>query len=88
MAENENTEKIVLEDEEGREEQFTIIDIIDVDDKTYALLHPDGGDEDDVVVYAVEGENFRPLEEEELQEAIDAFEDTGEYEILDAGDEE
>jgi uncharacterized protein YrzB (UPF0473 family) len=86
MAENEKMERLVLEDEEGNEEQFTIIDIIDVDNKTYALLHPEDGEEDDVVVYAVEDENFRPLEEDELQEAIDAFEKTGEYEIFDAGE--
>ncbi len=36
----EDEEKIVLVDEDGEEHEFTLIDVIEIDDKQYAILDP------------------------------------------------
>ncbi|MCL5677485.1 MAG: DUF1292 domain-containing protein [Firmicutes bacterium] len=48
--EEEREEVIVLTDENGEEHEFTLIDVLEVDGKEYAVLLPPEDDDDDEAV--------------------------------------
>lgn len=72
---------VVLVDEEGNEERFSIIDIVEKDDKKYAILVPEDDEEDEGM------QIFRIEEDEDGEESLvfvdDDDEAEGVIEILD-----
>ena len=68
-----NTDNIVLFDEKGKEVEFEQIALIPLEEKTYAILRPLGGDvplaEDEAVVFVIDeldDEDVLMLEEDDL----------------------
>lgn len=84
-------EVIVLEDEDGVEQEFTLMDAFEVDDKKYAVLLPlaEGGDEDEALILRIEtdesGEEVlvHIEDDEEFERVAEAWE-----ELLDEDDED
>ncbi len=85
-----NREVITLLDEKGKEVDFTLLTVIEVRERRYALLLPveiekTGGDGDEnemeVVVMRVEGENLLLVENDEELDQVLAYVD--ENNILD-----
>jgi putative Holliday junction resolvase len=74
VTENREDELIILTDEEGIEHEFSIIDVIEVDNRQYAILLPADEDEE-------EGEAviFR-IEEEDGEDVLVDIEDDDEFE--------
>ena len=60
MSKQEEEEFVTLTDEEGKEHQFAVIDVIDVEGQSYAVLLP----ADSPAL------NDEPLDEDEIDEAI------------------
>lgn len=76
---------VTLVDEDGNEHEFAVVDIIEVDDKEYALLMPaesEGeGDEDseDVLVLRFEDDSLVMIEDEaEFNKVVKYLEELGE----------
>lgn len=76
---------VTLVDEDGNEHEFSVVDIIEVDDKEYALLMPaesEGeGDEDaeDVLVLRFEDDSLVMIEDEdEFNRVVKYLEELGE----------
>lgn len=76
---------VTLVDEDGNEHEFAVVDIIEVDDKEYALLMPaesEGeGDEDseDVLVLRFEDDSLVMIEDEaEFNRVVQYLEELGE----------
>lgn len=72
-------ETITLLDEEGRSHRFTLWDVVEVDERRYALLIPEGEADDEAYVFRVEqrdGEDLLvPVEDEaELEKVIESLE--------------
>lgn len=56
----EEQETIVLLDDEGHEHRFTVVDILDVDEQSYAVLapeEPEDGEEDEAYIFRIESHN-------------------------------
>lgn len=79
MIENEEDELIVLQDEEGKEIEFTHIATLDYDNDWYIYLQPveleDGMEDDEMFIFKIdEDENgndlFTPVEDEELLDKL------------------
>lgn len=85
-------EIIVLTDEDGNEHEFTIVQVIKVDEKDYAILLPTHGEEDaeEAVILRIDQENGEDvlveIESEEefdrVAEAWDEIIDEEEYDEL------
>ena len=78
MAEGDDV--ITLLDEDGAEHEFTIVDILEVDEKRYAILQPLGGaEESDAVIFRMEGDTLITIEDdaefERVRQAFEAMED-------------
>ncbi len=52
MTERENT--IVLTDEEGNEQEFEVIDLLEVDDSEYAILLPVDEEDDQAMIFRID----------------------------------
>jgi len=94
MEDRENT--IVLTDEDGDEYEFTVIDVLDVDDREYLVLLPPEGEDteaDEAVILRLEvDENGEEVlydieDDEEWDRVSQAWEERMEQE-LDEWDEE
>ncbi len=75
-------EIIVLTDEEGNEHEFSIVQVITVDDKDYAILLPieDGEEGDEAVIMRIDEEDGEDVlveieSEEEFDRVADAWEE-------------
>jgi len=74
MSENENI--LVLTDEDGNELECEYLDSITYQNKEYAILYPLDQDEDEgeVIIMEVldddEGEEFHPVEDEAILDAV------------------
>lgn len=73
---------IVLTDEEGNEHEFTIVQVITVDEKDYAVLLPihDGEEDEEAVIMRIDEENGEEVlveidSEEEFERVADAWEE-------------
>lgn len=82
---------ILLTDDTGEDIPFEIIDTLDLDGSTYALLAPlDEDDDDGVLVFQIiendEGVQYEPVDDENLmQRVFDVFRSSDEdYEFCDA----
>lgn len=68
---------ITLQDEEGNEHEFAVVDIIEVDGKEYALLMPAEGEEDEdeesVLVLRFEDDTLVMIDDEAEFNKVVAF---------------
>lgn len=80
--EPEEDETVTLTDEDGVEHEFTIIGLLKLDEKDYAILIPvsaAGADEDDAVILRIEQEDGEAVlveieDEEEFERVCEAWE--------------
>ena len=86
LFDEKNTDNIVLYDEKGEEVEFEQIALIPVEEKTYAILRPLGGDaplaDDEAVVFVIDeldDEEVLMLEEDDdvIDKVFDKY-----YELL------
>lgn len=75
-------EIITLVDEEGEEHDFTVLDILEVDGREYAILIPleEGVESDEVVIFRFEedeagNEILVDVEDEEWERVADAWQE-------------
>lgn len=75
---------VTLVDEEGKNHDFQVVDIIEVDGKEYALLLPaesEDPDQDEVLVLRFEEDRFEMIEDEaEFQRVVQVLEELNEEE--------
>lgn len=75
---------VTLVDEEGKNHDFQVVDIIEVDDKEYALLLPADSEDpeaDEVLVLRFEEDRFEMIEDEaEFQKVVKVLEELNEEE--------
>jgi uncharacterized protein YrzB (UPF0473 family) len=75
---------VTLVDEEGKNHDFQVVDIIEVDGKEYALLLPaesEDPDQDEVLVLRFEEDRFGMIEDEaEFQRVVQVLEELNEDE--------
>ncbi|MDR5695485.1 MAG: DUF1292 domain-containing protein [Armatimonadota bacterium] len=82
-------QRIILLDEEGEEHHFALVDVLDIEDKRYAVLLPLEGEDDAAVVFRVEGESLVTIEDEdEFERVLQALEELEEAEDLEEEDDE
>lgn len=88
----EDSDVITLQDEDGLEHRFNLVDIVEVGGQRYAVLQPEESDDDDpaAVVFRIEGEDrLVPIEDdEELGRVMAELEDRYSDVVLDAEDED
>jgi len=73
---------ITLLDDEGRIHAFTLVDVIEVEGRRYAVLQPQGGDEG-AVLFRVEGDLLTPVDDdEEFDRVVAQLRESGDYEAL------
>ena len=75
-----NDDVITLLDEDGTEHEFSIVDVLEVGEKRYAVLQPLGGDEESgAVIFRMEGDTLITIEDdaefERVRQAFEAAED-------------
>ncbi len=92
--EHEDEEVIVLTDEDGNEHEFTIVQVIKVDEKDYAILLPLHGEEEseEAVILRIDSENGEDVlveieDEEEFERVAEAWEELLDEEDFDEQDE-
>lgn len=84
----ERGEVITLLDEDGKTHEFSLVDVIEVDGKRYAILQP-SDDGDPAVVFRVEGDTLVAVEDEdEFRKVAAAIEETAEYDDVEIVDDE
>ena len=75
---------VTLVDEEGKNHDFQVVDIIEVEDREYALLLPadsDDPEQDEVLVLRFEEDRFEMIEDEaEFQKVVKVLEELNEEE--------
>ncbi len=71
-----NDDVITLLDEDGAEHEFSIVDVLEVGEKRYAVLQPLGGEADsDAVIFRMEGDTLITIEDDaEFERVRQAFE--------------
>ncbi len=83
-------ETITMLDDEGHPHDFTLIDVVEVDARRYAVLQPEDRD-DGAVLFRVEGDKMAPVEDDaEFDKVVDVLRSLEEYDDLiieDAGRE-
>jgi uncharacterized protein YrzB (UPF0473 family) len=88
----EESEVITLQDEDGLEHRFNVVDIVEVDRRRYAVLLPEDEEDAAAVIFRMEGEDrLVPIEDdEELSKVMAALEETRGYGeiILEEGEED
>jgi uncharacterized protein YrzB (UPF0473 family) len=87
----EETDVITLQDEDGAEHRFNIVDIVEVDRRRYAVLLPEDEEDAAAVIFRMESEDrLVPIEDdEELTRVMAALEESAGYsEIVLEGDDE
>lgn len=79
-------ETIILTDEEGKEHEFNLVDIITVDGEEYAILQPVDEDEAIILRFGIDEDGNEILcdieDDEEWERVADAWQ-----EMLEEGDE-
>lgn len=81
MGENEDV--ITLLDEEGVEHEFSIVDVLEVSERRYAILQPleAGEEQDTAVIFRMEGDALVTIEDddefERVRQAFEADTDSG-----------
>jgi len=83
-------ETITMLDDEGLPHDFTLVDVVEVDDQRYAVLQPDDPAAG-AVLFRVEGVTMTPVEDnDEFDRVVDALRDLEEYDdlIIEGGTDE
>jgi uncharacterized protein YrzB (UPF0473 family) len=85
-------EVFTLQDEDGKEHRFNLVDVVEVDRRKYAVLLPEDEEDAAAVIFRMESEDrLVPIEDDEelsrVMAALEATESYGEI-ILDEGQEE
>ncbi len=85
MTGEEMDDVVVLTDEDGAEHEFTVVDVIEVGDKEYAILlpmdqEPDEEDEEEAVILRVEHEDGEDVlveidDDDEWERVAEAWEE-------------
>lgn len=80
----EREERITLLDEEGRSRDFTLVDVIEVDERRYAVLQPiepaEGEDDAAAVVFRIEDDTLVAIDDEsEFDRVVEVLEATESY---------
>lgn len=97
MTEHEHAEEfVILTDEDGNEYEFEVIDVIEVDEKSYAILYPvDEESEDEgyvIMRFALDEEDEEILEDieddEEWENVVSVWEKLMEDEALEDDEED
>lgn len=83
----EANEVFTLLDEAGRSQDFTLVDVVEVDQQRYAVLQPVAGaipeDRDAAMVFRVENDTLVAIEDEaELERVVEALEATDSYDDI------
>jgi len=88
----EESEVITLQDEDGLEHRFNVVDIVEVDRRRYAVLLPEDEEDAAAVIFRMEGEDrLVPIDDdEELTRVMNALEQTRDYGeiILEEGEDD
>ncbi len=88
----EEPEVITLQDEDGLEHRFNVVDIVEVDRRRYAVLLPEDEEDAAAVIFRMEGEDrLVPIDDdEELTRVMNALEQTRDYGeiILEEGEDD
>lgn len=72
-------ETITMLDDEGLPHDFTLVEVVEIEDRRYAVLQPEDP-EAGAVLFRVEGETMRPVDdEEEFDQVVDALRDLEDY---------
>jgi len=82
---------ITLQDEDGAEHRFNIVDIVEVERRRYAVLLPEDEEDAAAVIFRMESDDrLVPIEDdEELTRVMAALEETASYsEIVLEGEDE
>lgn len=88
MGEDEDV--IQLLDEDGVEHEFSVVDVLEVDDRRYAILQPltTGEEPDTAVIFRMEDDTLVTIEDDaEFERVRQAFEATAEDKADDASEE-
>lgn len=82
-------ETINLVDDQGREHEFDLVDVIEVAQQRYAILQPAGEEADAVIFRMEDDETLTAVEDdEEFARVAAALEDMEDEEIVEIDDEE
>lgn len=75
-------ETIRLLDDEGVPHEFTLVDVVEIDDQRYAVLQPEDPAAG-AVLFRVEGDTMAPVEDDdEFDRVVDALRDLEDYDDL------
>lgn len=75
-------ETITMLDDEGLPHDFTLIDVVEVEARRYAVLQPEDRDEG-AVLFRVEGDKMAPVEDDaEFDKVVDVLRSLEEYDDL------
>lgn len=88
----EELDVVTLEDEDGLEHRFNVVDIVEVENRRYAVLLPENEEDAAAVIFRMESaDHLVPIEDDdELSRVVAALEETAEYGeiILEEGGED
>ncbi|MDR7521026.1 MAG: DUF1292 domain-containing protein [Armatimonadota bacterium] len=81
---------VTLQDEDGREHRFNLVDTLEVDGRRYAVLLPEDEEDAAAVIFRMEGEDrLVPIDDDdELNRVMAALEEAGYSEVILEGDDE
>jgi hypothetical protein len=85
-------ETVSLVDEQGNEQEFNIVDVIEVAERRYAILQPTEGGEEAVIFRVEDDETLTTVDDDEefarVTSALQDLEDYDEVELADDDEEE
>ncbi len=86
----EESDLITLQDEDGLEHRFNIVDIVEVERRRYAVLLPEDEEDAAAVIFRMESEDrLVPIEDDdELSRVMSALEESAGYSEIILEDEE
>jgi uncharacterized protein YrzB (UPF0473 family) len=87
----EESEIVTLQDEDGLEHRFNVVDIVEVERRRYAVLLPEDDDDGAAVIFRMESDDrLVPIDDDdELTRVMTALEETSEYgEVVLEGDDD
>jgi hypothetical protein len=83
-------EMITVVDDEGLPHDFTLVEVVEIDDRRYAVLQPEDL-EAGAVVFRVDGETMTPVhDDKEFDQVVNALRNLDEYDdlVVEDGDED
>lgn len=86
---SEHGETISLVDEQGNEHEFSIVDVIEVAERRYAILQPAEGGEEAVIFRVEDDETLTTVDdEEEFGRVAAALRELEDYDAIEISDDE